>query len=263
MSRNNILGHRIRRRAFFGMMLSIAVLMAWNYMFNVTTYEGLDVQEEPLKSRVSRHNKSPNIKNKQRPLIRIRSISDDNQENRSNPNMVKVSATVAAQRGKELLRDGNLPALEGDIELPFPTYLAVVEQAGGKLVVFDRQANRIIGVIEDGSFNTDVPKGRYARRARDVTEDIPRDIKQKYFSMIEKSWGSGAYRLLILLSHEMEATFMGSLAEALGSQEIIMEDLDLILFSYKEISGNLYIEIRKVIQQGKTIPVGLMVRLWF
>lgn len=249
-----------RKTVLFGLILGANILILSQWLTTDSNYvpEQLSVS---IPNRVVMKPVKYKAEDKPQPVrIQVRNLEQHAPQIRSKT--VHVSAADAMKTGEALLRDGNVPALEGQYELPFSEYWLLAEDLGARLAVFNRQDKRVVGIIKDGQFHSKIAMVNYARRARDISDDIPTNMRREYLAKAKAAHGSGAYRLLVLFPKHMEARFFGVLAEVLRNEGIRMETLDRVVFSYKKVSGKVFVEIQKVERQGKIIPVKVSANLW-
>lgn len=249
-----------RKTVLFGLLLGVNVLILSQWLTTDPNYsqEHLSVSIpnnviiKPMKS-VTEDKPQP---------VRIQIQKSERSAPQAKSTTVHVSAADATKTGEALLRAGNIPALEGRYELPFSEYWSLAERLGARLAVFDRQTNRVVGIIKGGQFQSEIAMNDYARRARDVSEDIPTEMRREYLAKAKTGHGGGAYRLLVLFPKHMEVRFFGVLAEALRSEGVLMETLDRVAFSYTKVAGKVFVEIQEVERQGKIIPIKVSTNLW-
>jgi len=163
---------------------------------------------------------------------------------------LKVAKQQATHTGFELLKNEQTPKLQGEIMIPFSSYLSEIQKKGGLLVVYDRQTNRLVGKIQQDHFDSQILVDDFARRARDVTSDVPSQSAKFYLKQVEQSKGKGAYRFLVMLPKKVEAHFIGLLSYALSQQGVNMATLDKVNFSYLKQDQHVLLHINKVEQQG-------------
>lgn len=176
-------------------------------------------------------------------------------KNKLSPKPLAVASAEARAAGAKALRSANMPALLGDIAVPFAGYLAHVERQGAVLAVFDQQRNRVVGHIEGGRFSSTVQLGQYALRTRDVTSDIPAGQRREYLRKTEAVVGKGVYRFLILMPEAYEQKFIGTLALLLKKQGLRFDDVDAIHYRYRRTGKRLLLEVLSVEREAKRIPI--------
>lgn len=182
--------------------------------------------------------------------------SEQNPPNKKpSPKLTMISASQARAIGAKALRQANMPALLGDIAMPFGSYLAHAEHQGGVLAVFDRQRNRVVGRIVGGRFSSSVHLAQYARRTRDVTSDLPAGQRQDYLRKTEAAVGNGVYRFLILVPEAYEQKFIGTLALLLNKQGVRFEEVDAVHYRYRREGRRLLLEVLTVERGAKRIPI--------
>ncbi len=225
-----------------------------------------DAHEAPLVMNLPKQHTTLQKKALKRPsvipmrVVKIEREQEKKAKPRSRP--ITISSATAQKTGQKVLREGNTPTLEGRIAMPFGKYLAYIERAGGKLVVFERQDNRVVGRLEQGRFITDMDVSGYARRARDVTMDIPAPLQQRYLQAVRFHRGAGAYRLLILFPDAREEQFVGTIAELLQRKGFDISTVDSVSYSYHQKDGRLLIVVQHVTRGGKKLPVEFSAYLW-
>ncbi|MCG8054863.1 MAG: hypothetical protein JAY94_04185 [Candidatus Thiodiazotropha endolucinida] len=167
----------------------------------------------------------------------------------------QLSASQARTQGAKALKQASMPMLVGALDLPFRTYLRHTQRNSGVLAVFNRQNNRVIGRIEMGRFVRNTQLAGFARRTRDVTEDIPAKLRGAYTDAVENAAGKGVYRFLILLPEQREQQFVGLLSILLSQKGIEMQDTDQVNYRYRLNDGRLTVQVTDVEVKGKRIQI--------
>lgn len=246
-----------RRIIVFGVLLFINAMVLWQLVGREVAVNSMELMPDAVTDVVSESQDSVLIQ------VQVEQPVDEKlQDGRNEAREIHISATDAIRSGESLLREDNVPLLEGRFDLPFIDYLLMVEQSGGRLAVFDRQQNRVVGIIKQGMLDSIKNITRYSRRSRDVSDDLPVDLRKQYQRLANSQYGGGAYRFLVLLTPRMELRFVGTLAELLRSEGIDIEAVDRVLFHYRTLMGGLYLEIQEVERQGLITPVKIAARLW-
>ncbi|MEW8029496.1 MAG: hypothetical protein AB2806_17380 [Candidatus Thiodiazotropha sp.] len=171
------------------------------------------------------------------------------------PTPQQLSASQARDQGVKALKQASMPMLVGVLDLPFRTYLRHTQRNSGVLAVFNRQSNRVIGRIELGRFVRNTQLAGFARRTRDVTEDIPTKLRGAYTDAVESAVGKGVYRFLILLPEQREQQFVGLLSILLRQKGIEMQDTDQVNYRYRLNDGRLTVQVTDAEVKGKRIPI--------
>ena len=166
-----------------------------------------------------------------------------------------IAAAQARAAGTKALRSANMPALMGEIAMPFGRYLEHVERQGGVLAVFDQQRNRVVGRIEGDQFSLSVQVSHYARRTRDVTTDLPAAQRRDYLRKTEAAVGKGVYRFLILMPEAYEQKFIGTLALLLKKKGLRFDEVDAVHYRYRPAGQRLLLEVLTVERVAKRIPI--------
>lgn len=258
--------HKDRAESSYRWLVLAGIIFVVNALvwppFSVTGLQQASVTNGSAAAISTEHKQEDTNKEKQQQPVLLH-VQPEQAKSREQYNKfgIQISTAIAVRTGETLLRDGNVPALEGQFELPFANYLSIVERLGGKLAVFDRQTNRVAGTVEHGDFLPDISLKAYARRARDVTDDVPSSLRREYLALANSHHG-GAYRFLILLPKQMVARFVGTLAEVLKAEGIDMKTLDRVMFVYRQGTGEVLVEIREVERRGERIPITATARLW-
>ncbi|MES9831892.1 MAG: hypothetical protein ABW139_06570 [Candidatus Thiodiazotropha sp. DIVDIV] len=167
----------------------------------------------------------------------------------------QLNASQARVQGVKVLKQASMPMLVGALDLPFRTYLRHTQRNSGALAVFNRQSNRVIGRIEMGRFVHNTQLAGFARRTRDVTEDIPTKLRGAYVGAVEDAAGKGVYRFLILLPEQREQQFVGLLSILLSQKGIEMQDTDQVNYRYRLNDGRLTVQVTDVEVKGKRIQI--------
>jgi len=191
-----------------------------------------------------------------------RAKSQDAEIKENKPEPMTISGKTAMKHGSKLLRDGKAPSLIGRFELPFAEYVRKVEERRGKLVVFDRYRQEVVGTLSKGVFSDKSSLRGYAARARDVTDDMPADLRRTYLQLVRGERGGGAYRFVVVLPEAVEAHFIGLIGEMLSQKGIDIRTVDTVLFSYHNKNNQIAISVDEVRQSGRQVRVGRLAYLW-
>lgn len=164
----------------------------------------------------------------------------------------RIDAGQALLAGKAMLKDGNTPKFIGQIDMPFADYLLVMEKLGCRLTGYDTASQRVAGFFQSGQLLRKPLTGDFSSAARDVTEDMPASLRNKYFTELREKAGPGSYRLMLVMPSAVQARFVGTLGIMTKRAGFEPTLIDSIVYRYSKIGDDLVLHLDSVEYQNKT-----------
>jgi len=185
------------------------------------------------------------------------------------PEPTRISNVQATKTGLKLLKNKKIPELKGDINGYLISYLMAIKGKNGVLAVYERNTAEVIGQMEMGKkrpirwlrFLPKIKVDKYSKRTRNITTDLPKNVRKSFTQTIKKQNGSGAYYFLVMLPEQQEAHFIGLLAEALKQQGYSYSELDKVSFKYRVNNKQMLLEIQHIEKNSKKIAINTSV-IW-